>query len=88
MVDAKKTFTGARICKRLRSPGIDSKKPIPPALVARRAGTSNRVVAPARQAGNQFLGSLKGLQIRAQISGAPCAALSQQFSSSSRFDET
>ncbi len=29
-----------------------------------RAGTSNRVVVPARQAGNRFLGSL-GLQIRA-----------------------
>jgi hypothetical protein len=26
---------------------------------------SNRVVVPARQAGNRFLGSLKGLQIRA-----------------------
>jgi hypothetical protein len=38
---------------------------IPPAYVAWRAGTSNRVVVPARQAGNGFLGSLKGLQIRA-----------------------
>jgi hypothetical protein len=28
-------------------------------------GTSNRVVVPARQAGNGFLGSLKRLQIRA-----------------------
>jgi hypothetical protein len=29
-------------------------------------GTTNRVVVPARQAGNRFLlGSLKGLQIRA-----------------------
>ncbi len=25
---------GARICKRLRSPGIDSKEPIPPAYVS------------------------------------------------------
>ncbi len=33
----------------------------------RRAGTSNRVVVPARQAGNRFLGSLKGLQIQAQF---------------------
>jgi hypothetical protein len=40
----------ARICKRLRSPGID---------VAWRAGTSNRVVVPAHQAKNRFLGSLK-----------------------------
>jgi hypothetical protein len=54
----------ARICKHLRSPGIDST--ITPAYVAWRAGTSNRVVAPARQAGNRFRGSLKGLQIRAQ----------------------
>ncbi len=56
----------ARICKRLRSPGIDSEESIPPVYVASwRAGTTNRVVAPARQAGNRFLGSLKGLQIRA-----------------------
>ncbi len=56
----------ARICKRLRGPGIDSKESIPPAYVARRADTSNRVVVPARQAVNRFLGFLKGLQIRAQ----------------------
>jgi hypothetical protein len=55
----------ARICKRLRSPGIDYKESIPPVYVAWRADTSNRVVVPARQAGNRFLGSLKGLQIRA-----------------------
>jgi hypothetical protein len=30
--------------------------------------TSNRIAVPARQAGNRFLGSLKGLQIRAQES--------------------
>jgi hypothetical protein len=30
----------ARICKRLRSPGIDSKESIPPAYVAWRAGTT------------------------------------------------
>jgi hypothetical protein len=29
------------------------------------AGTSNRLDIPAHQAGNRFLGSLKGLQIRA-----------------------
>jgi hypothetical protein len=51
----------ARIFKRLRSPGIDSKEAIPPVYVAWRTGTSNRVVVPARQAGNRFLGSLKGL---------------------------
>jgi hypothetical protein len=49
----------APICKRLRSPGIDSKESITPAYVAWRAGTSNRVVIPARHAGNRFLGSLK-----------------------------
>jgi hypothetical protein len=38
--------------------------PTPTAYVAWLAGTTNRVV-PARQAGNRFLGSLKGLQIRA-----------------------
>ncbi len=39
---------------------------ISPAYVAWRVGTISRVVVPARQAGNRFLGSLKGLQIRAQ----------------------
>ncbi len=50
----------ARICncKRLWRPGIDSEGPIPPAFVAWRAGTSNRVVVTARQARNRFLGSL------------------------------
>jgi hypothetical protein len=56
----------ARICKRLRRPGIDSEDSIPPDYVAWRAGTTKRVVVPARQAGNRFLGSLKDLQIRAQ----------------------
>ncbi len=35
----------ATVCKILRSPGIDFKESIPP-----QAGTTNRVVAPARQA--------------------------------------
>jgi hypothetical protein len=39
---------------------------IPQAHEAWRAGTTNRVVVPVCQAGNRFLGSLKGLQIRAQ----------------------
>jgi hypothetical protein len=59
----------ARICKRLWSPGINSEEPtvcIPPAYAAWQACTTNRFVLPARQAGNRFLGSLKGLQIRAQ----------------------
>ncbi len=56
----------ARICKHLRSPGIDSKESVPPAYVAWRAATSNRVVVPARQAVSRFLGPLEGLQIRAQ----------------------
>jgi hypothetical protein len=38
---------------------------ISPTYVAWRAGTTNRVVVRARQAGNRFPGSLKGLQIRA-----------------------
>jgi hypothetical protein len=59
----------ARICKRLRRPGIASKESIPPAYVGWRAGTSNRVVVPALQTGTRFLGSLKGLQIRAGYLG-------------------
>jgi hypothetical protein len=31
------------------------------------AGTTNRVAVPSRQAGNRFLGSLKGLQTRALV---------------------
>ncbi len=57
----------ARICKRLWSPGIDSDGPIPPAYVAWRVGTTNRIVVQARHAGNRRLGSLKGLQIRALV---------------------
>jgi hypothetical protein len=44
---------------------------IPPAYVAWRASTSNRFVVPARQAGNRFLGSSNGLQIRAQSPPPP-----------------
>ena len=45
-------MTRVRICKRLRRPGIDSEDSIPPAYVAWRAGTTNRVAVPARQAEN------------------------------------
>ncbi len=48
-----------RVCKRLRSPGFDSKELItPPAYVARRAGTTTLFVLPARRQ-NPFLTSLK-----------------------------
>ncbi len=49
----------SRICKRLWSPGIDAMESIPPAYVAWRAGTSNRVVVPARKAWNRIPGLLK-----------------------------
>ncbi len=62
----------ARICKRLWSPKIVSEESIQLAYVAWRAGTTNRVVVPARQAGNRFQGSLKGLQIRAQYDNPVC----------------
>ncbi len=61
-------LTRARICKRLRSRGIDSEEPIPAGFVAGRAGTTNMVVVPTRQVRNRFLGSIKGLRIRVQIS--------------------
>ncbi len=59
-----------RICKRFRSLEIDSKESISkdsilPVYVAGSAGTSNMVFLPVRKAGNRFLASLKGLQIRA-----------------------
>jgi hypothetical protein len=65
----------ARICKRLWSPGIDSEESISPAYVACRAGATNRAVVPARQVWNRFLGSLKGLQIRAQYRISPFLSL-------------
>ncbi len=43
--------------------GIDA------AYVAWRTAKSKRAVVPAHQAGNRFLGSLKGLQMRPQILG-------------------
>ncbi len=66
----------ARIYKRLWSPGNDSEESIPPACVAWRAATTNRVVVPARQDGNRFLGYLKCLQIRAQA----CAQVGEERS--------
>ncbi len=60
----------ARICKRLSRAGIYSEESIKTAYVVWRAGTTNRVVVLARQAENRFLGSLKGLQIRALDAGA------------------
>jgi hypothetical protein len=57
-----------RICKRLRSLGIDYKESISSVYVAWRAGKTNSVIVPARQAGTpvggidsldcRFLGSL------------------------------
>ncbi len=70
-IDLCSSIFWAHICKRLWSPGIDSEESIPPAYVAWWAGTTNRVVAPACQAGSWFLGSLKGLQIRALIQNLP-----------------
>jgi hypothetical protein len=42
--------TKGRICKRLRSPGVDSKESIPLAYVAQRAGTITLFVVLPRQA--------------------------------------
>ncbi len=57
---------------RNRSRGIDFA-----AYVVWRAGTPNRVVVPSLQAVNRFLGSLKGLQIRAlffKVTNDPASA--------------
>ncbi len=51
---------------------------MPLAYVAWRAGTTYRVVVPVRQAGNRFLGSFKGLQIRAQSSRIPNLLLAKK----------
>jgi hypothetical protein len=66
--------TGAQICKRLRSPEIDSKESIPPAYVAWQADTTTLFDVPARQSASacgmdsleSIPGLLKRLQIRAQ----------------------
>ncbi len=57
-----------RICKNLRSPGIDS------ASLCSFAGRYDKqmVVVQAHQTGNRFLGPLKGLQIRAQAAKLSC----------------
>jgi hypothetical protein len=47
--------------------GINSEELFSPAYGAWQADTANRVVVPTRQAGNRFLGSLKRLQIQAQL---------------------
>jgi hypothetical protein len=49
------TDTIVSIGKRSWSPGIVSEESIPSACVAWRAGTTNRVFVPARQAGNRLL---------------------------------
>jgi len=67
----------ARIFKRLRSPGVDSKESIPPAYVAWRAGTSNigLLYRPARL-GIDSWAPKKGLQIRALLRWAEFDAVS------------
>ncbi len=58
---------------------------IPPTYVTWRAGTTNKDVVPVRQAGNRFLGSLKGLQIRVQatqVGRSPTCGLSWSIYSS------
>ncbi len=47
------------------APEIDSEESILQAYVAWQADTTKGVDVPARQAENRFLGSLKGLQMRA-----------------------
>ncbi len=64
---------------------LGTQKSIPPAFVAWRAGTSNRVVVPARQAGNRFLDSLKGLQIRALLSTSPPPCLTSRSNAASPY---
>ena len=66
-------WTRARVCKRLRSPGIDSEESIPPAYVAWRPDTTNRVIVPGRQAtkagGVDSSESIPGLLTRLKIRG-------------------
>jgi hypothetical protein len=66
---------------------------MPLAYVAWRAGTTYRVAVPVRQAGNRFLSSLKGLQIRALLCPylytfkAPGIDSASLFSLTGRYDK-
>ncbi len=53
----------------VKVPEINSEEAILPTYVALRSNPTNWVVLLAQLAGYQFLGSLKGLQIRAQYLG-------------------
>ncbi len=66
----------ALICKWLRIPETNSEESILPTYVAWRSNPTNWVVLLAQLAGYQFLGSLKGLQIRAQYLGVGGRGLS------------
>jgi hypothetical protein len=57
----------ARICKRLSGPGIDSKEAIPPDYMY-PGGPAVRQLGLSYRSASGFLGSLKDLQILAQIS--------------------
>jgi hypothetical protein len=58
--------TGKKISRRLCTESVfvhvfGAQESIPPACVTWRTSTTNRVVVPAREAGNRFLGSLKAV---------------------------
>jgi hypothetical protein len=59
-LQVKQTNNNNENVKNEQKGNYETQESIPP------AGPSNRVVVPASQAGNRFLGSLKGLQILAQ----------------------
>jgi hypothetical protein len=68
----------ARIFERLRSQEIDSEESIPPTYVAWRAGTTNRIGVPARQAWESIPGQLKrftntGSAVYSHLSARPAA---------------
>jgi hypothetical protein len=58
----------ARICKCIWSPGTNSEESISPASVVWRAGTTNRVVVPARQARESIPGLLQRFTNTASVS--------------------
>ncbi len=67
----------SRICKRLRSPGIDSKKLIPPAHVTWRATMTLFFVPPARLYIGCMAESIPGLLKRLQIRALVCPSKSR-----------
>jgi hypothetical protein len=69
----------SRICKRLRRPGIDSEESIPPACVAWRASTTNRVVVTGPPGSESIPGLLKRFKNTGSGASARAPIIREEF---------